>query len=385
MNWHQLLEAEQAQLLETFEYLHTYPEVSFEEVHTTEYLANRLRQLGMSVITYPDGTGVVGEWGPVDAPVVALRSDIDALWQEVDGVWKANHSCGHDGHMTVVLGAITLLKSALPEPPVRIRAIFQPAEETGEGALKMVQRGAVDDVKYLFGVHLRPIQELTDQHFSAAIHNGAAIHLDATIQGLAAHGARPHLGINPIEVAFAIHGAIESIHLNPMIPYTVKMTRIEAGGKSANVIPDTANFSLDLRAQTNESLDQLIQLVEARIRKTCAVFEARVELQLGSRTMAAKIGDEARKLLAEAIVTCQGEHALDPDVVTPGAEDFHYYTAERPELQATMLGLGCDLEPGLHHPKMTFNRNALLAGSEILAEAVYRASKKLSDVRNYRQ
>lgn len=376
--WRTWVAESQGAFQSMFEHLHEHAEVSWKELQTTEYLVQALRQIGLRVTTYDDGPGCIGEWGPETGPVIALRTDIDALWQEVDGEWRANHSCGHDAHMTTMFGAISLLLRALPNPPVRIRLLCQPAEEVGEGARRMVERGAVDDVQYLFGLHLRPIEELSMGEMSAAIFNGSADHVFGRIEGTAAHGARPHLGVNAIEVAFAIQQAIGSIHLNPMVPFSVKMTKLQSGGASANIIPDTADFSFDLRAQTNEAMELLAQTVTERITRTASVYGANVVLNWGARTMAARVGQEAHDILETAIVSAAGAAVLADDVVTPGAEDFHFYTVLRPALQATMLGVGCDLEPGLHHPKMHFNLEALWDAMAILAEAVVRAIPKVS-------
>jgi amidohydrolase len=364
-----------------FDHLHTHPEISWKEQATTAYLAERMERLGLRVTRFPDITGFVAEWGPPSGPAVALRTDIDALWQEVDGEWRANHSCGHDGHMTMVTGAVHLLKKALPNPEVRIRVLYQPAEETGEGARSLVERGAVDDVEYLFGVHVRPIQELRTGQFSACIKNGGAIQVDGKVTGVAAHGARPHLGVNAIEAAISGWQAAQTIHVNPMVPHSVKITRIQGGGQSTNIIPDTAEFSYDLRAQTNEVLDQLVEELERRIRMACESLGATVEFRRGARVMAAQVSPDAQELLAQAIVDCAGEAALVREIVSPGAEDFHYYTAMRPQLKATMLGLGCDLAPGLHHPKMTFDRAALFDGMRILADVVVKASQVIINMR----
>lgn len=371
--WRTWLEDHHDELLAMWEHLHTHAEISWEETNTTTFLAQALKRLGLRVTTFADGTGCVGEWGPETGPAVALRTDIDALWQEVDGEWRANHSCGHDGHMTTVFGAIQLLRRALPNPDVRIRVICQPAEETGEGAKRMVERGAVDDVTHLFGLHLRPIEELPLGKMSAAIYNGGADHVFGRIVGTAAHGARPHLGVNAIEVAFAVHQAVSGVHLNPMVPFSAKMTMLKAGGKSANIIPDVAEFSFDLRAQTNEAMDLLLAEVERRISEVCRLYGAEVSLERGARIMAAEVHPEAHDILEEAIVASAGRDVLAADVVSPGAEDFHYYTTLRPNLKATMLGLGCNLAPGLHHPQMSFEREALFDGMAALAEAVVRA------------
>ncbi|MBN6187421.1 M20 peptidase aminoacylase family protein [Aneurinibacillus sp. BA2021] len=370
-------------IMETFAHLHRKPEISWKEKETAKFLQTRLESLGLQVLTFSDCTGVVGVWepeesaqssGPVDGKsmlTVALRADMDALWQYVDGVWKANHSCGHDAHMTIVLSAVELLKKAGYQPPGVLKVIFQPAEETGEGARKMVEKGIVQDVDYLYGLHLRPIQELPDGKAAPAIYNGASLLVRGEVHGLSAHGARPHLGVNAIEVASSLLQSLQGIHINPMVPHSVKMTSIRAGEPgSTNIIPDFASFTLDVRTQSNQVLDELYEKIITIARHTGEMMGARIILEPEGRTAAAEVDEEAKTWMRQAIQDVIGEANTAPDVITPGGEDFHFYTLEHPQIKATMLGLGCDLAPGLHHPHMQFNREALLTGTMIMAQAV---------------
>lgn len=367
----QTIEQRRETIFETFQYLHANPEVSWREVETTRYLEERMRALGLRVTTFPDCTGLIAEWGE-GKPVVGLRTDIDALWQEVDGEWRANHSCGHDAHMTLVVEAVETLIASGYKPNGTLKILFQPAEEKGDGALKLVEKGVIDDIEYLYGVHLRPIQEMEHGFAGPAIYNGAAMFIEGEIIGVAAHAARPHLGINVIEVASAIVSGLGNVHINPVVPATVKMTMLKAGGESTNIIPDRATFALDLRAQTNQAMSDLVEKVNKVVEGVSSMFGATITLRHGAKMVAAEVNDEAKELMAQAIADALGEKGLRPAPVSPGAEDFHFYTVERPHIKATMLALGCDLTPGLHHPQMKFERDALLKGVEILAQVVIR-------------
>jgi amidohydrolase len=358
-----------------FEYLHTHPETSWKEENTTEYISNIVSDLGCKVTTFDDCTGVIAEIGS-ESPKIGLRSDMDALWQEVDGSFKAMHSCGHDAHMTMALGTLMLLKEQKELPKGTIRFIFQPAEEKGTGALKMLEKGAVDDLDYLFGVHLRPVQEVLNGHATPAILHGSSLSITGEIIGEDAHAARPHLGTNSIEVATSLVHEISLIHLDPMVPHSVKMTKLHAGGESSNIIPGKAEFSLDLRAQTNEIMDVLIENVKAAAASVAKFYNVDIHLNIANKLVAAIQNKEAESILAEAIADVVGKENLDPPLVTTGGEDFHFYSVKRPNLKATMLGLGCDLKPGLHHPEMTFDRSALFTGVEILTDALLKTLTK---------
>jgi amidohydrolase len=356
-------------LLDVFHHLHTHPEVSWQEYKTTSYIANLLHERGIAVQTFEDHPGLVAVLGE-GSFCVGLRTDMDALWQEVEGVFQANHSCGHDAHMTMVLGVLLLFQKMKKPLNGKVKFIFQPAEEKGQGALKMIEKGLIDDVHFLYGVHLRPIQELKNGQASAGIIHGAAKFISGDILGEEAHGARPHLGKNSIEVGAALVNELSKIHLDPMVPYSVKMTKFHAGGESSNIIPGHASFHLDLRAQTNEAMELLTNKVEKIARCIAELYDVKIELETKAAMAAAKIDEDAKKIMKKAIAETLGEeNALDP-IVTTGGEDFHYYTLKKTHVKSTMLGLGCDLKPGLHHPNMTFHHEAMFTGIEILAKTI---------------
>lgn len=362
---------------EVFEHLHAHPEISWQEIETTRYLKEFLEAEGVEVETFGDSTGLVATVGS-GSPCVGLRTDIDALWQEVDGEYKANHSCGHDGHMALAIGTLLVLKKLGVPEQGRLKVIFQPAEEKGTGALSFVKKGIVDDVDYLYGVHLRPIQEIGTGYAAPAIMHGSAKMLRGRINGTDAHGARPHQGQNAIEVMAQLVQAIRSIHIDPMVPHSAKMTMFQAGGESANIIPGTATFSLDLRAQTNGAMEELFESVKHAITSVAALAGVEITTETAAEIAAAEVDETAVELMARAIADTLGEEALVPPIVTPGGEDFHFYTLERPSVKATMLGLGCDLSPGLHHPAMTFDRESLIPGIEILARTVQGTFERLA-------
>ncbi|MFC7062439.1 M20 peptidase aminoacylase family protein [Halobacillus seohaensis] len=358
---------------ETFHYLHNHAEISWEEKETTKYIERLLRESGCRVSTFEDFTGVIGEFGNFEKslPVIGVRADIDALWQEVNGEFQANHSCGHDAHMSMVLGLLWKLEQ---EPDlahqVAIKFIFQPAEEKASGALKMVEEHVADDVDYLFGIHLRPNQEVAMGDASPVIGHGAVKMYNAEIKGPDAHGARPHLNHNAIEVGAEMVHLLNSIHVDPTVPHSAKMTKFNAGSKNANIIPGNASFSLDLRAQTNKVMEEMEGKVQSIFKAMKNLHDIDIDIINIDGIAAAKMNNEAISIMSDAITQTLGKEHLHPELVTPGGDDFHFYTIEKPSLKATMIGLGCDLKPGLHHPNMTFNESALMNGVNILYRAV---------------
>lgn len=357
---------------DVFDQLHAMPEPSWQEIKTTAWLTRRLKKMGYHADTFNDCTGVVGLLGKGPF-TVALRADMDALAHQTKSGERLIHSCGHDAHMAMVLTAAAALREQPLPPGIRLKLIFQPAEEKGQGALHLIERGVLDDVAFLFGVHLRPIQELPGGKAAPAIQNGAANFLHGRIEGVNAHGARPHLGINVIEAAADLIKLLQGIHWDPLQPASIKMTRLTAGNEMGNIIPDHAVFTLDVRAQTNQHMSELVRRVENITSCVAQASGATIHITPGTDTPAAENSNEAVDIMSQAITDTMGADSWAPPVLTPGAEDFHYYTRQRPAIKATMLGLGCNLQPGLHHPEMFFEHNYLLDGAEILARAVWYA------------
>lgn len=355
---------------EWFNYFHKHPEVSWQETATTAKLSAIMESEGIKHRTFDDVTGLFAEIGEGER-VVAVRADIDALWQEVDGKVQANHSCGHDANMAMVLGALLYLKDETLTK--RIRFIFQPAEERGNGSLAMIERGALQDVTHLYGVHLRPIEELPFGKVVPALHHGSGIFLKGKITGVDAHGARPHQGKNAIDVIAAIHQFVKSIYFSPFESYSAKMTNIQAGGDSLNIIPGSATFALDVRAQSNRIMDEMKSRIDEGLASLAKLFDVQIDWHWDDFTPAAEVSEEAKDIADAAIRSVIGDAHTAPSLHTTGADDFHFYTIKKPELKAAMLGIGADLAPGLHHPDMSFNHEALDIGARVLAETLKRS------------
>lgn len=360
---------------ETYNYLHGIPEVGFHEYKTSAYLANRLLAAGYDVQTNIGGTGVVGTLsGKESGPVLAVRADIDALPHRIDGQDCTIHSCGHDAHSTMVLTAAEeIAKQGIGCGTLKI--IFQPAEETLLGALKIIEAGVIDDIDIILGMHLRPVQEAKRGEATPALCHAAFNIIEAKIKGQPAHGSRPHLGVNAIDAAVAATNAINSIHLDPLIPNSVKVTKLIAGGPTANSIPGEAEMTLDLRAQSNNTMEQMIEKVSNAIKHGTASVGAIAEINNKGGVLAAEYTPEIVDIAKEAIGHVLGNEGLLPPIITPGGEDFHFYRKHKPNIKIGYLGLGCNLSPGLHHPEMKFDTEALMDGINIF---IYMINKILN-------
>ncbi|MEC1179001.1 amidohydrolase [Metasolibacillus meyeri] len=365
------------QMEKIFAYLHANPEISWKEVETTTYIAQLLKKEGLVPHTFDDMTGLYVDIGK-GVPKVGFRTDMDALWQEVNGQFKANHSCGHDGHMTMAIGVALLLNEQKDHLPSAVRIIFQPAEEKGQGAKAIVAQGITAPLEYLFGTHVRPLVEIPDGVHAPALYHGAAKMFTGTITGIEAHGARPEQGINAIEVAAALVDAMKRHWISPTQSASIKMTQLQAGGSSANIIPGSATFSIDARAQTNETMEALTDGFQKAVAAVSTLYGAQIETTCAAHIVAAQVHDDAKAIMRQAIIETVGEQHCAEDVVTPGGEDFHFYAYTQPHLKTTMLGLGCGVTPGLHHPLMTFNKERLYVGANIIVKAVLLALQEVT-------
>ena len=365
----------ETRLQAAYDTLHAMPEVGFAEHRTSAWLAERIGAAGFTVTTGVGGTGVAAVLkGSEPGPTVALRADMDALEHVVNGETVRVHSCGHDAHCSMVLTAAEeLAKTGIRRGVLKV--LFQPAEEKLTGATRMIEAGAIDDVDILLGIHLRPIQEAKTGQATPALYHGSSYIMEAAITGQTAHGARPHLGINAIDGAAAAVQAVNAIHLNPVIPFTCKVTKLAAGGATLNQIPDKAVMAVDLRAQQNDAMKLLLAKAENAIKAGAATVGATAEVKVTGGVPGAEYHPEIVALAREAIRAVLGEAGLLDSVVTPGGEDFHNFAQAKPSLKAGYIGLGCDLTPGLHDPAMKFDRSALIHGADILIHMVEKLLK----------
>ncbi|MBO1266656.1 amidohydrolase [Arthrobacter cavernae] len=355
-----------------WEYLHAHPEPSMQEFGTAEYLAELMRAGGLDPRPFKDFPGFTVDVGP-GAPVVGLRADMDALIHEQDGGPVAIHSCGHDAHMAIVATVMLELAELGGRLGGAVRAIFQPAEESGNGAELVAGLGVADELTYLFGVHLRPKAELPSPRLAPSISHGACQFAVGTITGEDHHGARPHQGVNAIELALGIAQGLARIKCDPQVPHSAKMTMLQAGGETHNVIPGSSRFAVDLRAQSNEAMAVLREGLLALCSQAAASTGSVIDLEFHDAVPAAVIGPRAEATLAAAVDAELGPGHLVPGLVTSGSDDFHFYTIRNPGLQASMLAVGADLEPGLHHPSMTFEFDAMERAVAVVRAACLRA------------
>lgn len=360
------------QVDEWWRWLDAHPEPGWHEVETTAWLTELVGGWGADVSPLRPDTGLVARFGHGER-VIGMRADIDAI-PFPDG--HSRHACGHSAHMAIVLGALrSLLDGGIDDVGARVVALFQPAEEIGDGAGEMIEAGFVDDLDVLFGVHLRPIEELGSGLFAPGLQSGGSKSCLVTITGRDAHGARIHQGDKAVDAIVAIHAMLKSIYPPPWEPWSAKITRIRTGGAALNIIPGSGEVAIDVRGQHNDVLADVCDRIERGLDAVANLCGVGITWQWSGGTPAAEIAPAAQRLLTDAITRVAGADAVRPVIVSPGADDFHVYTQLRPRIRGAMLGVGCDLTPGLHSPETRYDPAPLPVAAEVMAEAVRLAAR----------
>lgn len=363
-------------MLKTWEELHAIPEWGCEEYKTSAYLKKELEARGFTVTPYGKTGFTVEIKGAEEGPVIGLRADMDALpYKDEKGETYYLHTCGHDSHCTMGMWTAIALKELGLVKKGTVRFLFQPAEEKLLGAIELTKLGAIDDLDELYGVHIRPIQEVPCGKAAPALWHGASCKATIVVHGTAAHGARPHLGANAIDGAAAIVFAINSLWLDPGSAWSAKVTKMEAGGAAMNIIPDKATMFVDMRAGTNPLMQELISKIKSIVPGAAASMGCTVDVDFTTPSHAAEYDADCTKVLAKAIGEALGAENVAEEIVTVGADDFHEYKALKPELKTAFLALGADAKPGLHAVDMTFNTEAIMLGVDILVRALAERTK----------
>ena len=365
-------------LIELRHDLHSHPELGFAEHRTAGAVLERLGAIpNWRVRTGLGGTGLVAVLNAGhDGPCVGLRADMDALpIQEATGRPYAStaqgrmHACGHDGHIACLVGAAAVLSKVAADLPGKVKLIFQPAEEGGGGASKMIEHGALDDPKVdaLFGLHGWPDVPLG----SIAIASGPVMagtrSFDLIVRGKGTHAAYPHLGTDVIAAASQIVTdlqAIRSRRVDPIEPLVISICQMTAG-ETYNVLPEVCTMKGTIRALSGSTLESAWEQVQQLASATAAGFGADVSFHV--RDAYPPLVNDAR---CTALVEEVGRSLLGPrQVVTDppasmGGEDFAYYCQRVP---AALFRLGLrppdtDAYPALHNPHYDFNDDAIPIG-----------------------
>ena len=373
--------------------LHADPELSWKEERTAGRLQAALEALRPVQLERVAGTGLVARLRGRDAgaPVVAVRGDIDALpIGEKTGLPFASrnpgvmHACGHDVHATWAVGAAALLAERPADGDVLI--ILQPAEETGAGARALIDAGAVDDVKAIFGAHVDrrfPVGQIVADEGPLA---ASADTFQIVLVGRGAHAARPHESADPIVGAGAVIAALHTIvsrRLDPATPGVVSVGIIR-GGTAPNVIPEEVTIGGTVRAVDPSSRQLLLDEVRGRAEAVASAYglEARITLESGTPPVVNPPG--ATSWAREAARRVVGDEGVVPlGFLNLAGEDFAHYLERIP---GCFLRVGAREDGGApiaaHSPRFYAAEESIFVGAAVLAESARVASTALRESAN---
>ncbi len=361
------------ELIGLYRKLHENPELSNEEFETTKLIKSLLEKAEIEILDLPLETGLVAQIkGNPNGPVVAIRGDIDALpiqeettlpyKSKVDGMM---HACGHDFHTAVILGAAYLLKRHQPSLVGTVKFIFQPGEESADGAKKIISTGVLDDVNAIFGIHNISDAEVGIMGIKTGAMTAAVDRFEIKITGVGSHAAKPERSVDPIIIATSIVTALQTIisrNIGPTEKALLSVTHIESGN-TWNVIPEFAYIEGTVRTLSED----IRQLIHKRMNEIvigiAKSFGGNAELiwHLGAPAtnnseewveFSSKIGRRAGYNVKQISMGLEGE-------------DFAYYQKDIP---GAFITVGTGKSYAHHHPEYKIDEKAILNCSKYFAQ-----------------
>lgn len=386
-----LIGAELASLIAIRHDLHAHPELNYQEKRTSELVQRELTKLAPSGLTFKaglaKGTGVLAYLPPTDKagegkPSIGLRADMDALpiSENTDKTYASTtpgvmHACGHDGHVTMLLGAARVL-SKLPHRSRGVHFVFQPAEESGAGGNEMCKDGVLDGkvlgpkIERMYGLHGWPTLALNVVGSRPGPLLAATDDVVVTITGEQSHAAYPHYSKDSILCVAQCILSLQQLvsrNLSPFDNVVCSMTMIK-GGTANNIIPREAQFQGTIRTLTPETRAHAKKRFFEIVNGVASAHDCKANIDwhegypvtYNDPALADRWFDTAKRTLGEKRVQLVPEPTM-------GGEDFSYYAQKVPAVFFT-LGLqrpGDNKPVTLHQPEFDFNDDAIATGIEL--------------------
>lgn len=344
MNYTSILnEAKQIEpkIIEIRRKIHENPELSYKEFNTSALVESFLKNLGIQVIKgvgLPTAVvGIIDSGKPGNT--VALRADMDALPVEeaTDLPFKSKnkgimHACGHDSHVAMLLGASILIKKYLTKG--RIKLLFQPAEEDGGlgGAKPMIDAGVMDDVDYVFGLHISSAYPVG----TFALRKGPIMatpdSFKIIIHGKGGHGSAPQETIDPIFISAQIILALQGIRsriIDPRQPFVLSVTSVHSGTKD-NIIPDDAIMEGTIRSLDESTRGKAMEYTKKIVDSICSAFNASCEVEFMKDVYPITVNDpNVTEKVIQILKKIEGTKTIETEPIL-GAEDFSRFLQKAP-------------------------------------------------------
>jgi hippurate hydrolase len=371
------------ELLSFYREFHAQPELSFREANTAARLAAALRDCGAGVTTGVGGHGVVGLLENGAGPVVMLRADTDALpvteqtglpfastvKTEIEGGGETGvmHACGHDVHMTNLIGVACYLAANKPRWKGTVMLIGQPAEERGAGAMAMLDDGLFERFPkpdFAVALHVSPVMATGHIGFRPGYVMANVDSVDITLHGKGGHGAYPHTTIDPVVQAAQLVLALQTIvsrEIDPVDPAVITVGSIH-GGTRNNIIGDTVKLQLTVRSFSDEVRQQLLAAIKHKANAVANGAGAPAPLVEISEGTPSLYNDPTLTVRLRPVFQEQlGEGKIEHPKLSMGGEDFSRYGREKVPILMYWLGgvsqerldayqASGELPPSLHSP-----------------------------------
>ena len=360
------------EMKEWMDHMHQYPELALQENETAKYIAGKVKEFGFDVAEGIGKTGIVASMTLGDGKKsIGLRADFDALpIQEVNTLeYKSkvegkSHLCGHDGHTAMLLGAAKYLSQSKNFNGT-VRLIFQPGEETMEGAPAMIEDGLFEKfgVDAVYGMHNMPGLEKGKFYFRKGETMAAVDNWEIELTGKGSHGSMPELGIDPIVCGSSLVMALQTIVSRNVSPWQNSVVSVGAfiSGNAGNVVPQHAILRLSIRNMDAQLREMVLNKIRLFTKAQAEAFNCQFEIREGVPGAVLVNTPEPTEWAANVARKVFGEEKVD-DTLHPymGSEDFAFMLQKK---QGTYCMLGNGNTPMVHHPEYIFNQEILPLGA----------------------